>query len=54
MPRATESIEYQIAALEKKLSSLKQSDKYYFSIKGKIAKLKVELHTAKQFEFLAR
>lgn len=54
MPRTTEAIEYQITALEKKIAGLKTTDKYYFSIKGKIAKLKIELQSAKQFEFLAR
>lgn len=53
MPQSSASIEYQIAALEKKLKEAKD-EKSYYAIKGKINKLKSTLSSRKQFEFLAK
>lgn len=53
MPRSSATIEYQIAALEKKLKVAKD-EKSYYAIKGKLNNLKTELAKSKQFEFLAK
>lgn len=54
-------LEYQISALEKKLSSTPQfsalsgkQNSTYFALKNKIKSLKSKLIIAKQFEHLAR
>lgn len=53
MNKNSASLEYQIAALQKRLKEAKD-EKSYFAIKGKINKLNEQLSNIKKFEFLAK
>lgn len=51
---SSKKIEAQIFVLEKKLKTIKEGVPKYFSLCGKIKKLKKLLEESKHFEFLAK